>query len=137
MGTCLPKCQRSMHFCCQRFDCKIGHIVFSSRFDGCYGHHLPLVLATNKSCLNVPWSLCKSWKHTPTLPRSCNEMVFVILLCWTLLYLNNNHHFLLPLQNPIIALPCCPHMIVTLPFTRGGEWPIARFWSSRCLNFLD
>ncbi len=52
-----------------------------------------------------------------------------------LFYWNNNHHFLLPLCNPIVALPCCPLMIVTVPLTCGGGWWIVRFWSSRCLNF--
>jgi hypothetical protein len=61
-------------------------------------------------------------------------MVLAILPCWMLLYLNDNHHFLLPW---IAILPCCPHVIIPLPLACGGEWPIAKFWSSRCLNFLD
>ncbi len=96
-----------------------------------------LSIGYNQKLLQCSLVTCKSWKNITTLPRSCNQMVFAILLCWMLLYLNDNHHFLLPLCNPIVALPYCPHMIVTLPLTCGGAWPITRFWSSRCLNFSN
>jgi hypothetical protein len=54
LGLCYPKCQKSMHFYFQMFDCKITQMVFDLVIDVCYGHHLCPISVPIRSCHNVP-----------------------------------------------------------------------------------